>query len=777
LRPLQGNIRQIICPIKTTREKNDRQEPKTLVMNKSLIILSIAVILINTVSGRIPTALADEPPAIPTGAEQTPWRIQADQLTYNHKTNVYTATGNVVIQKEDNTLRADDIRFDHSTMQAWAKGNIRLKAGEDFLTGDEMDLNLKTGIGSVSKGVLFMEKKHFYIRGDKIIKAGADRYAIHQGSFTSCDGPSPAWQITGKQLDVTLEGYGTAKNATMWAKNLPVLFIPYLRFPVKLKRQTGLLSPQFGTSDRKGAEFIQPFYWAINRSSDATFYAHYMQRRGVQYGGEYRYALSPESRGALMFNSLHDRQKDDGTEDSSRDWGYGGDNVLRPNSDRYWFRMKLDQEMPADFDLKLDLDVVSDQDYLREFSDGYTGYDDTKAYFESEFGRDIDDDNDPVRENRLNINRNWTSYSLNADLVWYDNVINRRQHETDTTLQQVPQITFYALKQPLLDGPVYLNLDSEYTYFYGKDTDTTKTNQLTGQRSTLYPRIYLPYRCKNFFTLEPSAGFRQTLWYSHHEGDEPAESSRYQHREIYDLQLDLTADIFKVFSVNGQSIDKIKHTLIPKLQYTYIPGMDQSEYPDYDDTDRIGPQNMLTFSITNLLVSKHQPQKIGDTPVSAAYNQFCRFLVEQSYDFNRRDAPDQTPFHPLYAELDITPVKHVSLEADAEWNHHHGRWDSRNLYCRLRDMRGDRISLEHRYTHDESHSIQIDFMVVLTHRISVYGGFERNLDDDEEIEKSLGLLYQAQCWSIDVYMEDKEDDKKAGFMINLYGLGGRGNRL
>ncbi len=746
-------------------------------MNKPRIIVVIVMFFFIVLSGRVPPALGDEVLPATTDTQQDPWRIQADQITYNHKTDLYTASGNVVIQKQEKTLRADSIRFDHSSMQAWAKGNISLKAGKDYLTGDEMEINLQTGIGTISKGLLFIEQKHFYIKGDKIIKTGMNTYTIEKGSFTSCDGESPAWQITGKELNVTLEGYGTAKNATMWAKKFPLLYTPYLSFPVKLRRQSGFLSSQFGTSDRKGAEFIQPFYWAINRSSDATFYFHYMQRRGEQYGGEYRYALSRESKGTLMFDSLHDRQKDDGTDDSSRDWGYGGDDVLRPNSDRYWFRTKLDQEMPDDFNLKLDLDVVSDQDYLREFSDGYTGYDATKEYFESEFGRDIDDDNDPVRENRLNLNRIWISYGLNADMVWYDNVISRRQHETDTTLQQLPRIGFYALKQPLFYGPVYMDFDSEYSYFYRKDTDYTQPNQMTGQRTYLYPRLYLPYRYQNYFTVEPSAGFRQTFWYSHHEGNEPAQSRRYQHREIYDLQVDLTTDIFKVFPVEGESIEKIKHTLIPKLQYTYIPGTDQSEYPDYDDTDRINPENMLTFSLTNLLISKHHSQKMGDTSLPPAYHQFFRFMIEQSYDFNKRNAPDEEPFWPLYMELDITPLNYLTLEADAEWNHHHGRWDSRNLYCKLRDKRGDRISLEHRYTHDESHSIQVDFTAVLTDKVSIYGTFEQNLRDNKDIEKSLGCLYQAQCWSVDVFMEDDEDDKKVGCMINLYGLGGMGSRL
>ncbi len=109
------------------------------------------------------------------------------------------------------------------------------------------------------------------------------------------------------------------------------------------------MAPQFGYSDRKGTEYIQPFYWAINQSSDATFYVDYMADRGEKLGLEYRYVLDESSKGTLMYDFLNDRKVDDGSLDSSDKWGYEDDDVLRPNSDRYWFRMKHDQALPFVF--------------------------------------------------------------------------------------------------------------------------------------------------------------------------------------------------------------------------------------------------------------------------------------------------------------------------------------------------------------------------------------------------------------------------------------------
>ena len=92
-----------------------------------------------------------------------------------------------------------------------------------------------------------------------------------------------------------------------------------------------------------------------------------------------------------------------------------------------------------------DLDIVSDQDYLTEFRDGRSGFNETRDYFLEAFGRDLDTYDENTRTNRLNVNRTWTRYSLNGTLLWNDNVTNRRWEDTDDTLQQLPVIEFDSL--------------------------------------------------------------------------------------------------------------------------------------------------------------------------------------------------------------------------------------------------------------------------------------------------------------------------------------------
>lgn len=706
---------------------------------------------------------------------ETPWRIEADRLTWDRQADIYTASGAVVIRKDDITLTADSVTFHQETMEALAAGNVLLVSNSDRLTGEEMTINLDSGTGVVSRGELFLEQKHFYIRGDDIRKTGEASFSVTRGSLTSCDGENPDWRITGSEVDVTVEGYGTATHATLWARSIPVFYVPYVIFPVKLERQSGLLPPQVGYSNRNGIKYLQPFFWAIGRSTDATFYYHHLQHRGEKVGGEFRYALSDDSKGTLMMDSFTDRKIDDGTPEAGRKWGYTDDRAIRPNTDRYWFRMKADQELPWRFDAKLDLDVVSDQDYLREFSDGYTGYRDTDDNFKSRFGRDIDDKNDPTRGNRLNINRIWTTYSFNADVEWYDNVINRRLADTDPTLHHLPRVALSGLKHPLPHTPLFIDMTSDYTYFYRRDG-------FTGHRGDFHPRIYLPLHWKNYLALEPSTGFRQTAWRLDRHDPGPVEPEDDHRREIFDFRVDLSSDLYRVFDADAGPLEGIKHILAPKIQYLYIPEKDQSDFPLFDDMDRIEETHRITLSVTNLLAPTRSPEDatigsgINSDQTQRSSRPLCRLLIEQPYDLNKKKSDDDKPFEPLYAQLELDPAANLSLRTDAKWDHDDGELIAHGIGFGLSDQLENRLFCEHRYRRDTAQSIYLDAAVAVVPSILLIGDYERNLKNHQDIRKSIGGQYRTQCWAFMISFTHEDNDKSVGFMVTLYGLGDIGNR-
>ncbi|MFC1798224.1 LPS-assembly protein LptD [Thermodesulfobacteriota bacterium] len=743
-----------------------------------MMLFFVLVLLIN-ISALPVFAISQVPEHLFRDDPNIPWHISADKIHRDLKNNRYSAVGNVVITKGDRTLTADSVLFDHQAMKATATGHVVMTVGKDVVRGSKIEIDLNAESGTIYDGMLFIAENHFYISGSKIEKTGKDTYTADKASISTCDGDSPAWKITGRQLNITIEGYGTVKHAALWAKRIPVLYTPYLAFPVKLKRQSGFLPPQFGISERKGAEYIQPYFWAISENTDATFYYHHMQERGEKVGAEYRYILNDLSQGTAMYDYLYDRRIDDGTGDSSTQWGYLGDNVLRPNNDRYWFRMKHDQKLPYHFSGKLDLDIVSDQDYLTEFRTGYTGFEDTNDYFIETFGRSLDDYTDPIRVNRLNFNRIWSSFSLNAETRWNDNVVARRQEETDTTLQELPFIGFDASKQQVADSPFFFDLNSSYTHFY-------RQNGNRGNRGDVYPRFYLPYRVKHYFTIEPSAGTRGTAWYINSYDASEAKDDRSFSRGIYDLRLDLTSDIYSIFDLQDRNIDKIKHTLRPQVLYEYIPHQDQDNLPSFDGIDRIGKKNLISYSLTNIFTSRSiksnkPPETAGHNaepdPPDHTYHQFSRLKLEQSYDINKENDNDLEPFSPVFAEFDFVYSKYFSLTSDAGWSTYDTDFVSRNIAAKISDRRGDSLFLEHRYTRGESESIYADLLVNINRYLSGYTSYERNILDGNTIESSLGAIYKAQCWSLNVRYVDEESDRKFEFIISLHGLGEAGTSM
>jgi len=728
-----------------------------------------------------------------------PWHIVADQLSYDDQAKVYIAEGDVEITKADKKITADNIRFDHENMRVEASGNIVVFSGEDKISADSLTFDLDKEQGQLSNSRIFLKRNNFHIWTSDLEKTGPETYEAEKATVTTCDGDKPDWKITGRDLNVTIEGYGYAFHAAFWVKNIPIFYSPWVGFPVKTKRQTGLLTPRAGYSNRKGYEYSQPFFWAINQSSDATLYWHAMTERGNKFGVEYRYSLSPLSKGTTMFDFLDDQRIDSvtGDDEEGNDWGYeedDEDDILRTNSDRYWFRTKNNQELPDNFNALLDLDIVSDQDYLTDFKRGHTGFQETRRYYDSAFGRDLDEYNDTVRLNRFNVNRSWSRFNLNAEVRWYDDVVARTQDLDDTTVQRLPFIRFTGSKQAVGNTPFLYDLDTSYTYFY-RETTTTSNSVTQDHRFDIHPRLYLPLNLGPYLSFEPSLGLRETMWKIQAYDTPPQDSDEDQflHREMYDVGAVLSSEVYRIFNTAKH---RLKHTMTPRINYSYIPDEDQTDYPEFDSIDRIEPENEITYSLTNLFVlrglDKRAMEQQDDGPVYQ-YHQIVRFDIGQTYDIReaREDDPlewnngeTQEPFSPIYARLDITPEQYFRLSATADWSIYDHEMESRSISAYLSDRRGDSLGLTHQFTRetdsaseDGVDSFAAEGTLQVTRPLSLTARYERDLYTDNDLETSFGILYASQCWSLNLAYTKDVDEIIYSFEIKLNGLGSIGTGI
>jgi LPS-assembly protein len=689
------------------------------------------------------------------------------------------------VTRKGRELTADTVVLNQKSQDAVAEGNVRLISGKDVLNANRLQLNLETETGELTGGSIFLYQNHLYLSGDLIRKTGPQSFSADKITMTTCDGPDPDWRITGKEMRVTLEGYGFAKHAALWAGKVPVLYTPYLVFPAKRKRQSGLLMPELGYSDRKGGEFLQPLFWAINDSSDATFFAHHMTRRGTRAGLEYRYVLSQSSMGTLMADGLLDREVDDGEGDNSDRWGFKDDEedpALRPNKDRYWLRLKQNQALFLGLKAKLDIDLVSDQDYLHEFASGTGGFETSQDYFVNTFGRGLDEDDDSVRMNQLNISRAWRFYSFNTNMLWYDDVITRRGDKIDKTLQQWPSISFSGIRQPLAGSPVQYDLNTSYVHFY-------RIYGMRGHRYDLYPRVYLPFRLFDVLSMEPSAGFRYTAWRTYNEdsGSDPDDDTF--DRSLYDLKLDLNTELYRIYDVGPIENDRIKHSLRPQIVYDYTPDVYQLDLPKFEKSvDRIKRKNLITYSLTNLFTLR-RTASMDRLSAKPSYISFLRFELEQSFDINAHnddDVDDPEPFSPIKAELDLTPGRYVGIDSDAQWSIYGDGMLRFNTGISLWNDRKDKLWMDYRSTKELKddagevttegvRSIRLGALLHVSQHWSINGAYERNLFDQEDIETSFGIGYRSQCWNMDLEMKIEDDNKSYQVKFDLLGLGSVGN--
>src|SRR5262249_8171765 len=148
------------------------------------------------------------------------------------------ATGNVLVTQEDVTpsgeqvsllrLNADRMEMDRETRlgtfyNAYGTARITNKTAGD-----------KSMFGTQEPDIMFY--------ADKIDRLGPKKYKLTHGAFTTCLQPNPRWQMIGGSGTVELGDHATMTNVRFMVKDIPVLYVPYLYYPLtKDDRSTGLL--------------------------------------------------------------------------------------------------------------------------------------------------------------------------------------------------------------------------------------------------------------------------------------------------------------------------------------------------------------------------------------------------------------------------------------------------------------------------------------------------------------------------------------------------------
>jgi len=688
--------------------------------------------------------------------------IEAARLSYNADKRIYSAFGDVVITRENQVLNSQAAEYNQSSGIAQVPGPFRLEVDGDVLTGRDGSFDLVNETGRLDHGQLFLPADNAYLRAEKIEKLGANRFFMTDCVLTTCNGERPAWSISGSEVDVTLEGYGKVKHASFRIKDVPVLYVPYFIFPAKTKRQSGLLPPTFGYSDRNGADIEIPFFWAISDSTDATFYQRYLTRRGYMQGLEYRYMAAEESRGTFLLDMLSDKREVKNMADPDE---IELSPFERTNTTRYWARGRVDQPLPLDIQGRLDVDVVSDQDYLREFKGGGLAFQ-ARPDLESLWNRPLEEIWSPTRRSALRLSRDGELYSLQAGMAYYqrpENIPN------DPTAQPLGSAVFDLLPQRIFGSPVYVGMRTDFDHVW-------RERGTTGYRTSASPSISIPFTVGSYVQVEPFSEY--TIAHQRYESSSENHETRTRH--VHDSGIRFSTAFDRVFRPGFFQATAVKHRLRPELTYRYRgPGDMERPSPWYEPVDQEGRLNQIVLSLKNFLDARY------DRNDKTTYRQWGYLYLDQAYSIDRarEDLPSggkREPLDPLTATLGINPNSNVRGRFKAEWDHYEKMITRTNASLDMavdRETGGkDYYSLDYssnRLQNTEHLGISCD--IYLKDGISVGGTLERELKSGDNIIQQAWLGLEKQCWGVKFGVE--RTDRSVGFsvMFNLKGLGEFGN--
>ena len=153
-------------------------------------------------------------------------------------------------------------------------------------------------------------KVYFRLEGDELTRANGNDFNSQHSLWTPCyceADETPAWGVRASSTEAQMGGYVTFQDAMLEIKGIPVLYLPWLKLPIKDQRQSGLLMPAFTEDAISGNGFSQPLFLDLGRDKDATVKGDIFERRGMRSGVEFRWKRREFSGFQLNLEGMRDR--------------------------------------------------------------------------------------------------------------------------------------------------------------------------------------------------------------------------------------------------------------------------------------------------------------------------------------------------------------------------------------------------------------------------------------------------------------------------------------
>jgi len=666
-------------------------------------------------SAPAPDALAGGQPASRT----EPVSLEADSLSYDGAISTYEASGNVVLRQGEVSLTADHLLLQSETQDVIAEGDVKVSQAGDELFGNRLHYNLTTARGSVLQGRVFLSEKNFHLAGAAVEKTAEATYHVDEGRFTTCDGEVPDWEFTASQVDLTLGRYATARHAWFRVHDVPLVYFPYLIFPVKSERESGFLMPSFGHSREKGVKTSLAWYQVISRNQDATLYLDYLSRKGLGTGLEYRYLLGRNNQGEARYYHV---------------------SGISATPDLYAFDWLHDGTLPGGVHLTADVHYADDRQFFQDFGEVAEDYNREKTLA------------------TVIAQRNWEKFNLAGHVRYLKDL----ETDNDNTLQKLPELSAAVPRYRLGSTPLYLGFESYATRFYSKAAED-------GERLYLRPTVGAVFKPGTWLEVSPEIALTQRFYSAGANDDEVS---------VPEYAATLSTRLQRVFALDRWGIDSLRHSIEPEISYIYVPGVAQEKLPLFDSIDRLPRQNRIEYALINRVTAKST-----HSDGLPSYRELFKLRLSQSYDIAEsrdREVDDTEPFSALRIELDVKPTRQSFLAVDGRVAAHDAVVFKRlDVEAGFDDGRGNRLKSGYHYRRElpSEPGLSADYLsaVVETSALRpIYLHLEERHDFQAgvNLETVVGLEYRARCWSVLLSFRDRLEDQQVMLSFALAGLGG-----
>lgn len=651
-----------------------------------------------------------------TNKSDAPTFIGAKASRYEQESQVATLAGDVVMRQGSMQLESQEASLYQAENRGELNGNVRLRDNGALIVGDHAQVQLDTGAAQIDNAEYVLHKSR--IRGNALYAKRAENAIIRlkDGTYTTCEPDSNAWQLKGNNITLNpATGFGTATNATLRIKNIPILYTPYIYFPIDNRRQSGFLPPSFSTGSETGFTLVTPYYFNLAPNYDATLYPQYMTKRGMLMEGEFRYLTkSSEGQfGGAYLNDDNDERKKQTDYEKTRymlNWQHKGG---------------------------LDSRVLTQVDYT-QISDPYY-FQDLKAYQEGVESRDYVNQQGSVtyRGDSYQARLNLQAYQLAtiSQITPYD---------------RLPQITFNG-QLPYHPGGLNFSYETEAVRFERNlengtftdenglvsprlDTYVRGLTRANGTRLNVAPAVEYPMnwtygfvtpKLKYVYTKYDldldSIGKNQIIADQNAAAAAGTQYAGGSFKSSQDRAIPVASvDSGLYFDRNTNWFGKdYRQTLEPRAFYLYVPNKDQSDIPVFDTSeysfsyaslfrdnrfsgsDRIGDENKLSLGLTSRWIEDNGFERQRVSVGQAVYFKDREVQLPGILAADRADA--QSDVSPIALDYEFRFNRDWRATADYNWDteEHSPRSGSAMLHYQPEDNPNKIINVGYRYRNDQ----------------------------------------------------------------------------